>query len=153
LEADLFVGGDNIQASRPKPVDLLGDVGDRPGLQSNQDVEHFGEVDGAYSRAIDCASKQPLDLCGGGLAGKCGDDRLRVEERQRTLPFRRSAAASASRSSARISSLVGARPASEPMAAPIGSDGIGRMTSAFPWSSTDTRWVPQRCLISAGMET
>jgi hypothetical protein len=132
LQPDLGARGDDLQTARLEPIDLLYHVVDRPRLQSNQDVQHLRQIDGADSRPIDRVAQQRLNLGRGRLTGERSNDRLGVKQCQRGLPFRASAAASASRSSARISSLVGARPDREPIAAPIGSAGIGRITRAFP---------------------
>jgi hypothetical protein len=49
-----------------------------------------------------------------------------------------------------IAASVGRR---APRAAAMGSSGSGRKTSSLPRSSMRSRRVPQRCRMSAGMET
>jgi hypothetical protein len=111
---------------------------------TDKHIEDLGKIDRADEGPVGLVAEDRLDLVGRGLTRQRRDDSLRIEDRQRR-PFRLSSlAASSSRTKRRSSTVFGPRPAKEPIAAPIGSAGIGRMTRAVPWSSRATLSVPQR---------
>lgn len=149
---DPLVDGDNLQASSDEPTEFLEDLIGEPPLVANQHVEDLGQIDRADLGPVLSVAQQGLDFWRRGFVGQGGDESLRVEDCQ-GCPRRRSfAARSSSRSRDRSSSLAGARPLSDPTAAPMGSPGMGRMTRALPSSSRTTRRVPQRCRTCAGTE-
>ena len=153
FEADPFVDIDDIEAADPEPEDAFLDVFDGPALAPDQDVEDLGDVDDAQQGWIGPIAEQRLDLRSGRFARQGRDDGFGIEDGQVRLPRRPSISASSLRRTARISVLVGPRPDRDPIAAPIGSSGMGRITSAEPLSSIATLAVCQRCLTSAGMDT
>lgn len=151
-QPDAFIDGPDLEPAQGEPAQLLLDLGDRPTLMAGQDIEDFGQVDRADPRWIGGVAEEGFDLGLCRLAGQGGDDGLRVEDGQDRVLRRESIADSSSRSNERSRSLVGPLPARDPIAAPIGSAGIGRIRMALPWSSRATRDVRHRCRISAGIE-
>lgn len=149
---DLLADRDDLQAASDEPTELLDDLVGGPSLVTNQHVENLRQVDRADLGPVLSVAQQSLDFWRRGFVGQGGDEGLRVEDCQACPRRRSSAALSSSRSRERSSSLAGARPLSDPTAAPMGSAGMGRMTRALPWSSTITRRVPQRCRTFAGTE-
>lgn len=150
-QTDGLVRGDDLQASQRQPADLLLHIFRRPALVANEDVEYFADVDRADAGRLAGVTQQNLDFAGGRLARQRCDDGLGVENAQRRALWS-SPADSSPRTIARALSVSGSRPRSDPIAAPIGSSGIGRMMMALPLSSTETRLVRQRRRTSAGME-
>ena len=128
-QTDGLVRGDDPQASQRQPADLLLHIFRRPALVANEDVEYFADVDRADAGRLAGVTQQNLDFAGGRLARQRRDDGLGVENApgQALGP----PATRRGRSRARVS-LSGSRPRSDPIAAPIGSSGMGRMTMAWP---------------------
>lgn len=151
-ETECLVNGDDLKASNRQPAYLLLDFVCRPALVADEHIEHLADVDRADARRIVSVAQQRLDFDGGRFPCQRRHDRLCVENAQ-LRPFCSSIADSSSRTIARTSSVFGLRPRIDPIAAPIGSSGIGLMTMALPRSSTTTRLVRQRCRTSAGTET
>lgn len=128
---DGLVRGDDLQASQRQPADLLLHIFRRPALVANEDVEYFAHVDRADAGRLAGITQQNLDFDGCRLARQRRHDRLGIENAQRRVLLS-SVADSSPRMIARALSESGSRPRSDPIAAPIGSSGIGRMTMALP---------------------
>jgi hypothetical protein len=154
---DRFIGGHGFEPAGGQPIELFGDLVEPPAPQTHEDVDHLGQVYRVQERAIVRVTQDGRDRGRGRFADQQCDDRLCVENaqvrlRRSFLGCRTSARDSSARSVARASSVDSPTPASEPIAAPIGSDGIGRMMSSLPRSSTESRDVCHRRRTSAGME-
>ena len=130
-QTDGLVRGHDLHASQRQPTDLLLHIFSRPALEANEDVEHFAEVDRADAGRLAGVTQQNLDFAGGRLARQRRHDRLGIENTQRRA-LSSSPADSSPRTIARALSVSGPRPRSDPIAAPTGSSGIGRMTMALP---------------------
>ena len=141
-----------MEAAGGEPVELLDHLPWRATPEAAKDVDDFGHVGGADRRVSVWIAEQCGDIARGRLVGQQRDDGLGVEKGQDRPQRRTFAAASSLRKVARVASLVGPDPASEPIAAPMGSTGIGRRTMESPRSSTKTRDVPHRRRTSAGTE-
>jgi hypothetical protein len=151
-QSNCLVNGDDLKASNRQPANLLLDFVCRPALVADEHVEHLADVDRADARRIVSVAQERLNFDGGRFPCQGRHDRLRVENAQ-LRPLCSSTADSSSCTIVRTSSVFGLRPRIDPIAAPIGSSGIGLMTMALPRSSIATRLVRQRCRISAGTET
>jgi hypothetical protein len=82
-QTDCLVRGDDLKASERQPADLLLDVGRRPALVADQDVEHFADVDRADARRVAEVAQQNLDFARGRLARQRCHDRMGIENAQR----------------------------------------------------------------------
>ena len=56
-QADGLIDGNDFETTEGQPTELFLDLGRRPALVPNKDVEHFGEVDRADPRAIDLVAQ------------------------------------------------------------------------------------------------
>jgi hypothetical protein len=131
-QPDGLVHIEDHEPTEREPAELLLDVSGRPALVTNKNVEHLREVDGADAGRIGQIAEKCLDLGCCRFAGQRGDNRLRIDDAQRRAARRASIADSSSRVDERSSSPLGSRPDRDPMAAPIGSAGIGRIRTAVP---------------------
>lgn len=56
-QADGLIDGNDPETTEGEPTKLFFDLGRRPTLVPDKDVEHFGEVDRADPRAIDLVAQ------------------------------------------------------------------------------------------------
>lgn len=100
-QPDGFVDRQDLESAEREPSQLLLDLGDRPALVTDQDVESLRQVDRADPGRVGLVAKQRLDLACSWLPGQGGNDRLCVEEGQGWFLRCVSVAASSSRTSDR----------------------------------------------------